>query len=59
MVPAASPDLAEGVGPKPGGGAEASPPSSSSDQEVPYIVKAYFGFLRKKRLKACSNVDML
>ena len=45
MVPAASPDLAEGVGPKPGGVAEASPPSSSSDQEVPYIVKAYFGFL--------------
>ena len=29
MVPAASPDLAEGIGPKPGGGAEASPPSSS------------------------------
>jgi len=44
MVPAPSPDLAEGMGPKPGGGAEASAPSSS-DQEVPYIIKAYFEFL--------------
>jgi len=46
--------LAEGMGPKPGGAAEASPPPSSSDQEVPYIIKPYF-----ELLKACSNVDRL
>ena len=49
MVVAPSPDLAEGIGPKPGGGA-----SSSSDQEVPYIIKPYF-----ELLKACSRVCML
>ncbi len=49
MVVAPCPDLAEGIGPKPGGAA-----SSSSDQEVPYIIKPYF-----ELLKACSNVDRL
>ncbi len=54
MVVAPSPDLAEGMGPKPGGAAEASPASSSSDHEVPFTIKPYFEFL-----KACSNVCML
>jgi len=49
VVVASSPDLAEGMGPKPGGGA-----SSSSDQEVPYIIKPYFEFF-----KACSSVYIL
>ena len=44
MVVAPSPDLAEGIGPKPGGGA-----SSSSDQEVPYIIKPYFEFFKASR----------
>ena len=54
MVVAPSPDLAEGMDQKPGGAAEASASSSSSDQEVPYIIKPHFEFL-----KACSNVYML
>jgi len=44
-VPAPSPDLAEGMDQKPGGAAEASPPSSS-DQEVPYIIKPCFELLQ-------------
>ncbi len=44
MVAAPAPDLAEGMDQKPGGAAEASA-SSSSDQEVPYIIKPYFELL--------------